>query len=151
MRASSARAGGMVGGGATHAWVQVFLPGAGWIEYDPTNALIGGRNLIRVGVARDASQAVPLAGTYTGNPGRLRFDCSRSHGNNGTVFERPHRLSCAKQRLVAVECLNQPRRRGSTQVHRHGNRRLMRPAAENHTPSVGEHVAEVSPPRDPAM
>ncbi len=61
-------AGGMAGGGATHAWVQVFLPGAGWIEYDPTNALIGGRNLIRVAVARDASQAVPLAGTYTGKP-----------------------------------------------------------------------------------
>lgn len=59
---------GMVGGGATHAWVQIFLPGAGWVEYDPTNALIGGRNLIRVAVARDASQAVPLAGTYTGQP-----------------------------------------------------------------------------------
>ena len=58
--------GGMVGGGATHAWVQVFLPGAGWVEYDPTNALVGGRNLIRVAVARDASQAVPLAGTFTG-------------------------------------------------------------------------------------
>jgi len=61
--------GGMVGGGATHAWVQIFLPGAGWVEYDPTNALIGGRNLIRVAVARDASQAIPLAGTYTGLPG----------------------------------------------------------------------------------
>jgi transglutaminase-like putative cysteine protease len=61
-------AGGMVGGGATHAWVQIFLPGAGWVEYDPTNALIGGRNLIRVAVARDASQAVPLLGTYTGQP-----------------------------------------------------------------------------------
>jgi transglutaminase-like putative cysteine protease len=61
-------AGGLVGGGATHAWVQVFLPGAGWVEYDPTNALIGGRNLIRVAVARDASQAVPIAGTFTGKP-----------------------------------------------------------------------------------
>ncbi len=59
---------GMVGGGTTHAWVQIFLPGAGWVEYDPTNALIGGRNLIRVAVARDASQAVPLAGTYVGKP-----------------------------------------------------------------------------------
>jgi transglutaminase-like putative cysteine protease len=62
-------AGGMVGGGATHAWVQIFLPGAGWVEYDPTNALMGGRNLIRVAVVRDASQAVPLAGTFTGNAG----------------------------------------------------------------------------------
>jgi len=60
--------GGLVGGGATHAWTQVFLPGAGWVEFDPTNALIGGRNLIRVAVARDASQAAPLVGSYSGAP-----------------------------------------------------------------------------------
>lgn len=59
-------AGGMVGGGATHAWLQVFLPGAGWVEFDPTNALAGGRNLIRVAVARDAAQAVPLSGSFQG-------------------------------------------------------------------------------------
>jgi transglutaminase-like putative cysteine protease len=57
---------GVLGGGATHAWVSVYLPGAGWVELDPTNALIGGRNLIRVAVARDASQAAPLVGTYRG-------------------------------------------------------------------------------------
>jgi transglutaminase-like putative cysteine protease len=60
---------GLVGGGATHAWLQVFLPGAGWIEFDPTNALIGGRNLIRVAVARHASQAAPLTGSFAGEPG----------------------------------------------------------------------------------
>jgi len=59
---------GVVGGGATHAWMQVYLPGAGWIEFDPTNALAGGRNLIRVAVTRDAAQAVVLAGSYTGAP-----------------------------------------------------------------------------------
>jgi transglutaminase-like putative cysteine protease len=62
-------AGGMVGTGATHAWLQVYLPGAGWVEFDPTNALVGGRNLIRVAVARDASQAVPLSGSFKGSPG----------------------------------------------------------------------------------
>jgi transglutaminase-like putative cysteine protease len=56
----------MVGGGATHAWAQIYLPGAGWTEFDPTNALAGGRNLIRVAVARDPAQAVPLMGTYVG-------------------------------------------------------------------------------------
>ena len=61
--------GGLVGGGATHAWLQVYLPGAGWVEFDPTNALVGGRNLIRVAVARDATQAMPLAGSFVGNPG----------------------------------------------------------------------------------
>lgn len=60
--------GGMTGAGATHAWVQVFLPGAGWIEYDPTNGIVGGTNLIRIAVARDPSQAIPLQGTYEGAP-----------------------------------------------------------------------------------
>jgi transglutaminase-like putative cysteine protease len=60
---------GLIGGGATHAWLQVYLPGAGWVEFDPTNALVGGRNLIRVAVARNAAQAAPLAGEYVGDPG----------------------------------------------------------------------------------
>ncbi len=64
-------AGGLIGGGATHAWLQVYLPGAGWVEFDPTNALVGGRNLIRVAVARDASQAAPLVGTFNGSPDDL--------------------------------------------------------------------------------
>ena len=59
---------GMVGAGATHAWAQIYLPGAGWIELDPSNGLIGGANLIRVAVARDPAQAVPLSGSYTGAP-----------------------------------------------------------------------------------
>ncbi len=57
------------GGGATHAWVQVYIPDAGWIEFDPTNGIEGTRDLIRVAVARDPSQAIPLHGTYTGRAG----------------------------------------------------------------------------------
>ncbi|GAA0589584.1 transglutaminase family protein [Craurococcus roseus] len=59
---------GHVGGGSTHAWVRVYLPGAGWVEFDPTNGIVGNRDLIRVAVARQASQAVPLAGSWTGFP-----------------------------------------------------------------------------------
>jgi transglutaminase-like putative cysteine protease len=60
---------GNVGGGATHAWTQVYLPGSGWVEFDPTNGIIGNRHLIRVAVARDPNHAVPLKGTWTGLPG----------------------------------------------------------------------------------
>ena len=64
----SADAGGeaLRGAGDTHAWVQVYLPGAGWVEFDPTNGLVGGSRLIRVAVARDPAQALPLQGTYRG-------------------------------------------------------------------------------------
>ena len=55
-----------LGGGATHAWCQVYLPGAGWVEFDPTNGIVGNRDLIRVAVARDPRQAMPLTGSYHG-------------------------------------------------------------------------------------
>lgn len=58
---------GLAGGGATHAWMQAYLPGAGWIDFDPTNSIIGNRNLIRVAVAWAPEYALPLWGTYTGS------------------------------------------------------------------------------------
>jgi transglutaminase-like putative cysteine protease len=58
-----------VGGAATHAWVQVYLPGAGWVELDPTNGLIAGENLVRIAVARDPAQAIPVSGSFVGPPG----------------------------------------------------------------------------------
>jgi transglutaminase-like putative cysteine protease len=56
-----------VGGGNTHAWMQAYLPGAGWIDFDPTNSIVGNRNLIRVGVAWTPDQVMPLCGTYEGS------------------------------------------------------------------------------------
>jgi len=56
------------GGGATHAWIQAYLPGAGWIDFDPTNSIVGNRNLIRVGVAWSPDEVLPLSGTYIGSP-----------------------------------------------------------------------------------
>ncbi len=56
----------MQGAGSTHAWADVYLPGAGWVEYDPTNGLVAGENLIRVAVTGDPSQAIPISGSFGG-------------------------------------------------------------------------------------
>ena len=56
-----------LGGGSTHAWCQIYVPGSGWVEFDPTNGIVGNRDLIRVGVARTPRQAIPLSGSYWGD------------------------------------------------------------------------------------
>ena len=57
---------GRIGGGHTHAWVRVYLPSCGWVEFDPTNGIVGNADLVRVAVARDPRQATPLHGTWSG-------------------------------------------------------------------------------------
>jgi transglutaminase-like putative cysteine protease len=57
---------GSGGAGSTHAWSEVYVPGAGWITFDPTNRSVGGFNLIPVAVARDIRQAIPVAGSFVG-------------------------------------------------------------------------------------
>ena len=57
---------GRIGAGHTHAWVRVYLPACGWVEFDPTNGIVGNADLVRVAVARDPRQATPLHGTWSG-------------------------------------------------------------------------------------
>lgn len=59
----------MVGGGATHAWAQAYLPGGGWVDFDPTNGIVGNAGLVRVACVREPGHAVPLWGTWTGEAG----------------------------------------------------------------------------------
>ena len=52
--------------GSTHAWAEVFIPGAGWITFDPTNRSVGGFNLIPVAVGRHIRQVAPVSGHFFG-------------------------------------------------------------------------------------
>ena len=62
---------GSADAGSTHAWGEVFVSGAGWISFDPTNRSVGGANLIPVAVARDIRQASPVSGAYAGSSDAL--------------------------------------------------------------------------------
>ena len=58
---------GSAGAGSTHAWAEVYVPGAGWITFDPTNRSVGGFNLIPVAMARHISQTMPVSGSFAGD------------------------------------------------------------------------------------
>jgi transglutaminase-like putative cysteine protease len=55
--------------GSTHAWAEVYLPGAGWTGFDPTLGTLAGPDHIAVAVARRPESVPPVAGTFVGPPG----------------------------------------------------------------------------------
>jgi transglutaminase-like putative cysteine protease len=54
-------------GGNMHAWVQVYVPGPGWVDFDPSSGVVGNQNLISVAVAHHPREAIPLQGTWYGS------------------------------------------------------------------------------------
>ena len=58
----------LMAGGNTHAWLQVFIPGAGWVDFDPTSGTVGNKGLLRLAAVRDPAHAAPLTGSFIGFP-----------------------------------------------------------------------------------
>ena len=63
---SSLAKNGRRGGGHSHAWARVYLPDCGWTDFDPTNGLVGNRDLVRVAEVIDPRAALPLHGSWSG-------------------------------------------------------------------------------------
>ncbi|MGC1479958.1 MAG: transglutaminase family protein [Chthoniobacterales bacterium] len=55
--------------GATHAWTEIYIPGAGWRGFDPTNNTYAGSQHVSVAVNRDPEKANPVTGSWSGPPG----------------------------------------------------------------------------------
>jgi transglutaminase-like putative cysteine protease len=60
-----AEAGG--GGGHTHAWACIEVPGHGWTDFDPTSGKVGAEGLVRVALADEPVQAIPIQGVFFGD------------------------------------------------------------------------------------
>jgi transglutaminase-like putative cysteine protease len=83
------------GGGNTHAWAQVYLPGPGWVDFDPASGIVGNRGLVRVAVVRDPRHAIPLHGTWTGYPSDHLGMTVEVNVTARSAGPRSERLRCA--------------------------------------------------------
>jgi transglutaminase-like putative cysteine protease len=84
-------------GGSTHAWIQAYLPGGGWIDLDPTSGEVGNGELVRVAVVRDPAQASPVSGSFIGFPSDF-IDMTVSVSVAG---ERPRRAETQRPAAAA--------------------------------------------------
>jgi transglutaminase-like putative cysteine protease len=82
--------------GSTHAWAQIYLPGIGWIDFDPTTGSVGKIDLVTVAVVRDPHDAIPLHGTFFGFPSdhlRMEVQVSVTPGPPEAIWTTPQRFT----------------------------------------------------------
>jgi transglutaminase-like putative cysteine protease len=79
---------------STHAWAQIYLPGTGWTDFDPTSGSVGKIGLVTVAVVRDPHHAIPLHGTFIGFPSDhlgMEVQVSVTSGTPEAIWATPHR------------------------------------------------------------
>ncbi|HMG49041.1 MAG TPA: transglutaminase family protein, partial [Inquilinus sp.] len=84
--------------GSTHAWAQIHLPGAGWVDFDPTSGSVGKAGLVTVAVVRDPDHATPLHGTFTGFASDhlgMEVQVSVTSGTPDAIRTTPQRATCS--------------------------------------------------------
>lgn len=93
---------GMRGEGATHAWVEAYIPGYGWAGIDPTNNVWATNHHVKLAVGRDFTDCTPVKGTFKG-PARQSLSVYVSVGyEDGETFEELNKVQLEKQSATGV-------------------------------------------------
>ena len=104
------------GAGATHAWVEIFIPNYGWLGLDPTNNCIANDFHIRLAVGRNYEDCAPVKGVYKGNQTQLmnvnvhlgtkrktkNFELSNKQNLDNTNFEN-HKQNSFRKNLEMIQ------------------------------------------------
>lgn len=99
---------GMRGEGATHAWVDVYLPNLGWIGLDPTNNCYANVNHIQLAVGRDFADCTPIKGVFKGSANQDLLVYVSVGYEDGSVFEDTTTVLMQKeQSLIPPEIILQ--------------------------------------------
>lgn len=97
---------GMRGEGATHAWVEAYIPNLGWVGIDPTNNCFAHEHHIQLAVGRDFTDCTPIKGTFKG-PANHELMVFVSVGyEDGTVFEDENAVKMQKEQTDAIPVIH---------------------------------------------
>ncbi|MBX9732971.1 MAG: transglutaminase family protein [Chitinophagaceae bacterium] len=87
---------GMRGEGATHAWVEAYLPGYGWAGIDPTNNCWAGSHHVTLATGRDFADCTPVKGLFKGNAKHALSVYVSVGYEDGVVFEEMNNVKMEK-------------------------------------------------------
>jgi len=87
---------GMRGEGATHAWVEAYIPDYGWVGIDPTNNCWAGSHHVKLAVGRDFKDCTPVKGTFKGISKQLLSVYVSVGYEDGVVFEEMNNVKMEK-------------------------------------------------------
>jgi transglutaminase-like putative cysteine protease len=92
--------------GSTHAWAQIYLPGAGWMDFDPTSGSVGNISLVTVATAPDPRDVIPLHGTFFGFPSDhlgMEVQVSVTSGTPTVIWAAPNRPHLAIRPIGMID------------------------------------------------
>jgi transglutaminase-like putative cysteine protease len=89
---------GLRGEGATHAWVEAWIPGSGWTGIDPTNKIWVTNNHVKLATGRNFADCTPVKGSFKGEANQVLSVFVSVDYENGQQFENQHEVQTIKSK-----------------------------------------------------